>query len=56
MFKFTLLTAANNHENQKCEVNIIQNNDTLFTQLEIIPIFDEIENIKEFNVIFNRYK
>ncbi|ADZ09296.1 PAS/PAC sensor signal transduction histidine kinase [Methanobacterium lacus] len=51
MFKFTLLTAANNHENQKCELNIIQNKDTLFTQLEIIPIFDEIENIKEFNVI-----
>ncbi|UTB32917.1 MAG: PAS domain S-box protein [Methanobacterium sp. ERen5] len=51
MFKFTLLTAANNHENQKCELNIVQNNDTLFTQLEIIPIFDEMENIKEFNVI-----
>jgi PAS domain S-box-containing protein len=51
MFKFTLQTAANNRENQKCELNIIQNNDTLFAQLEIIPIYDEMENIKEFNVI-----
>lgn len=51
MFKFTLLTAANNHENQKCEINILQNKDTLFAQLEIIPIFDEMDDIKEFNVI-----
>ncbi|MTK63754.1 MAG: PAS domain S-box protein, partial [Methanobacterium sp.] len=51
MYKFTLLTAANNRENQKCEINILQNKDTLFAQLEIIPIFDEMDNIKEFNVI-----
>lgn len=51
MFKFTLLTAAKNHENQKCEINLIQNGNILFAQLEIIPIFDEMNNIKEYNLI-----
>ena len=51
IFKFTLLTASKNHENQKCELNLIQQGKILFAQLEIIPIFDEMNKIKEFHLI-----
>ncbi len=50
-FKLALKSAAKNHENQTCKLNILQNDELVFAQLEIIPIFDEINNINEFNVI-----
>jgi len=51
IYEFKLLTAAEKHGNQNCEINIVEDEDILFANIEIIPLFDEIGNVKEYNII-----
>ena len=51
IYKFTMLTSAEKHENQNIEINIIHNEELMYAQIEIIPTFDEIGNINEYNII-----
>jgi two-component system, chemotaxis family, sensor kinase Cph1 len=50
IFQENLYNSANTHKKQSFEINIIEQGDLLFAEIEIIPYIDEKGEIKEFNI------